>query len=558
MLTSTLVSRFIAAAGIATSLSLASRASAQATAFTYQGVLEEAGTPVTGLESIRFRLYDAETGGALLGETTQNVDVANGVFSAQLNLGPLNTVDLPDAWLEVAVSTGPGTFDTLGRQRLTAAPFSLNTRGMDVTPQGQVSFQTDLAAAGTMYVENANSNGFAGTYFIGPGGGLDGFVGVTSGGHATWIGGDGMQIGSATGHDVIVTTGAAERMRVNSAGNVGIGQPSPSAKLDVAGGALFSNNVGIGTSDATSLLTLESHVDSVGLLEFLTISGGDVRYDGGTDGDFFFEHSGDNSGVTSFGRTGGQRLMTILNNGGVGVGTSAPPAALSVVGLNDVIDFTQQGVHIGQIPFADGSGASVNLVGGTEGAQLRFYDTAQSGSCRLWYFPATGELRMDGGILNGFRVGTDLSVTSNAFKPGGGAWSNLSDRSLKKNINELDGALDALLSLRGVTYEYKDAEAINELPGTRTGFIAQEVEAVIPDWVDENEDGIKRLSIRGFEALAVEALREQQSQIEALEERLESLESQRPVAASSMWIPMIVGGAALSGLALLCRRDSKA
>jgi hypothetical protein len=557
MRNTTSIQRLLAAAGIAAA-SMAGNTSAQ-TAFTYQGSLQESGSPVTGLENIRFRIYDAATGGTLFGETTQNVDVANGVFSAPLNFGPLNTIDPASTWLEIAVDTdGMGAFETLGRQQITAAPFSVNTRGMEVEPSGQVSFTTNTPSDGAMHIENSSSTGFAGTYFVGPGGGLDGFVGVTSGGNLTWIGGDGMQIGSATGQDVIVTTGAAERMRVNSAGNVGIGEPTPGAKLDVAGGALFSSNVGIGTSNATSLLTLESPAATVGSMEFLTVSGGDIRYDGGSDGDVFFEHSGDNSGVTSFGRTGGQRLMTIQNNGRVGVGTSAPPAVFSVVGLNEVIDFTQQGVHIGQIPFADGSGASVNLVGGTEGAQLRFYDTAQTGSCRLWYFPATGEIRMDGGILNGFRVGTDLLVTGNAFKPGGGAWSNLSDRNLKKNISELDGALDTLLALRGVTYEYKDAEAINELSGTRTGFIAQDVEEVMPDWVDENEDGIKRLTIRGFEAIAVEAIREQQEQIVAMQAEIESLKDGKPVTSASMVWPVLIGGGLFGGIAVAQRRKSKA
>jgi hypothetical protein len=39
-------------------------------------------------------------------------------------------------------------------------------------------------------------------------------------------------------------------------------------------------------------------------------------------------------------------------------------------------------------------------------------------------------------------------------------------------------------------------------------MIAQEVEQLFPQWVDEGADGFKRLTLRGFEALVVEALRE--------------------------------------------------
>ncbi|MBL8010714.1 MAG: hypothetical protein JNJ64_08905, partial [Flavobacteriales bacterium] len=63
---------------------------------------------------------------------------------------------------------------------------------------------------------------------------------------------------------------------------------------------------------------------------------------------------------------------------------------------------------------------------------------------------------------------------------------------------------------------------IHELPGTRIGFIAQEVEQVMPDWVEE-VDGYKRLTIRGFEALAVEALRELHAENATLRADLEAL-----------------------------------
>ena len=101
-----------------------------------------------------------------------------------------------------------------------------------------------------------------------------------------------------------------------------------------------------------------------------------------------------------------------------------------------------------------------------------------------------------------------LEVNGTAGKPGGGSWSVSSDRRLKRNIRTLDNALETLLALRGVCFEYKDPASIGELSGERMGFIAQEVEPVLADWVDEGPDGMKRLTIRGFEALAVEALRE--------------------------------------------------
>jgi len=101
-----------------------------------------------------------------------------------------------------------------------------------------------------------------------------------------------------------------------------------------------------------------------------------------------------------------------------------------------------------------------------------------------------------------------LTVAGDAAKPGGGSWAVSSDRRLKKNIVDLDGALDELLALRGVNFEYLDPQSSNGLPGINSGFIAQEVEEVIPQWVTTNaETGLKSVSISGFEARVVEALR---------------------------------------------------
>ena len=118
-----------------------------------------------------------------------------------------------------------------------------------------------------------------------------------------------------------------------------------------------------------------------------------------------------------------------------------------------------------------------------------------------------------------------LEVNGSAAKPGGGSWSVSSDARLKKDIRPLEGALDTLLALRGVSFEYRDPAAIHELPGRHTGFIAQEVERVLPEWVEEVGE-TKRLTVRGFEALAVEAMRELEHENETLRARCERNESE--------------------------------
>lgn len=98
-----------------------------------------------------------------------------------------------------------------------------------------------------------------------------------------------------------------------------------------------------------------------------------------------------------------------------------------------------------------------------------------------------------------------------------------SDARLKKNITPLPDALARLLRLRGVTYEWVDPRKHGNEVGPRIGMIAQEVEQVFPEWVGTGKDGTKRLQIRGFEALAVESLREIVSRNDRLEKQVADL-----------------------------------
>jgi hypothetical protein len=105
------------------------------------------------------------------------------------------------------------------------------------------------------------------------------------------------------------------------------------------------------------------------------------------------------------------------------------------------------------------------------------------------------------------QIASNLTVTGNAFKPGGGTWGVSSDIRLKQNVRPLAGALDNLLRLRGVFFEWKEPEQQGNLTGRQMGLIADEVEKVFPEWLSIDSEGYKQLTVRGFEALVVEALR---------------------------------------------------
>jgi hypothetical protein len=128
-------------------------------------------------------------------------------------------------------------------------------------------------------------------------------------------------------------------------------------------------------------------------------------------------------------------------------------------------------------------------------------------------------------VWDRLEVNGDLLVTASASKPGGGAWTSSSDARLKRKIEPLTGALSRLLQLRGISFEWKEPEQMGGLTGPQIGLVAQEVEAVFSTWVGTDPDGYKTVTIRGFEALAVEALRELTAKIDALQTCVAKLEA---------------------------------
>lgn len=154
---------------------------------------------------------------------------------------------------------------------------------------------------------------------------------------------------------------------------------------------------------------------------------------------------------------------------------------------------------------------------------------ASNESDKLLVFEPSAPVAFVGGLrtVGPVGIGTsapqfDLHVNGTAGKPGGGSWAVASDRRFKKNILPLTGALQHLLEVQPVTYEYRHPEAIGELPGVHTGVIAQQVETVFPEWVDQRPDGYKAVTFRGFEALTIQALAELRAEKDAEIEALRS------------------------------------
>ena len=91
-----------------------------------------------------------------------------------------------------------------------------------------------------------------------------------------------------------------------------------------------------------------------------------------------------------------------------------------------------------------------------------------------------------------------------------------SDKRFKTEIRAIENTLEKVLGLRGVTYKWEmdQAKGGETDQSTQIGLIAQEVEEYFPELVIETSRGYKALNYGKMSAVLVEAIKEQQSQIE--------------------------------------------
>src|SRR6056300_210886 len=244
-------------------------------------------------------------------------------------------------------------------------------------------------------------------------------------------------------------TSNAERMRIDSNGNVGVGTVSPAAQLQLYGAGQTSETTFDQDGSTGGLIALKSSDDSTG-------SGGGIMF-GANQGYFAaikgtLEDGSDNTRgrLTFFTRTltGDATMshaMTIADGGNVGIGTTNPGCPLAVyrVSNGDVTGSTQRTYFYWNL----GAGPLVS-------------DTA-SGSGDICIY-SQGWVHSTDGFM-----ATNGTLTA-------------SDIRIKKNIVDADDAecLETLRLLKPKKYQYKDEIDRGQEPVW--GFIAQEVRETLP------------------------------------------------------------------------------
>jgi hypothetical protein len=425
------------------------------------------------------------------------------------------------------------------------------------------TYKLDVSGTGTVFSSVTSTNGTA-LFFAKSATGSDVACILNSGSLETG------RVFSPSGAAVLafaVGSTATERMRIDSAGNVGIGTVNP-----VSAGLANYGSLTLNGTDG-SVIYLQTNASSA--MQISTNATGSFINAIGASLPLYFS-------------TNSQERMRIDSSGNVGIGTSSPASKLHInyttastgdfsgslrvtntsltagtyAGtvfatadtLNSYITAIRQSSFNGVLTFGTNVGTNAtslvermridsngNLLVGTSGSTNTrlLVNATRTDGVRTAIIDNAGNT--DGNQCLGLTLGTNTNNTSSYFVVGGSAGADriyiygngnivnsnnsygaLSDQAIKENIVDATSKLNDLMQVKIRNYSL----IADESKTKQIGVVAQELEEVFPSMVEtDGMSGHKQVKYSVFVPMLIKAIQEQQAMIETLTTRLNALES---------------------------------
>jgi Chaperone of endosialidase len=327
--------------------------------------------------------------------------------------------------------------------------------------------------------------------------------------------------------------------RVNGNGNVGIGTMNPTGLLEVSSSSLNGRGININAENADGSDSAGSIILNAGTYESFSASGANISMDGGNmakGGDLYLNSGsspGSSGNIYIHGSTsGGGSGGSIEIKSGAGAGNAG-----NITIITQHSNFNSGNISLITAPSNDGGHINIESgVTNNPGADITISAGNSSNGANSINLNAGSSNSDQGGNINltpgAGGSGSDAGlVVVNGSGTYSGTWTQSSDVRYKKNIRPLQNSLEGIKKLNGVKYEYKTAafpqknfEKVEQI-----GLIAQDVEKIFPELVRTDKDGYKSVAYQNMVAVLIEAVKEQQKQIDELNKKIEILETRATV-----------------------------
>ena len=219
-------------------------------------------------------------------------------------------------------------------------------------------------------------------------------------------------------------------------------------------------------------------------------------------------------------------LDYVLNNGSTTTRSFTTgnhlPAANEVYDLGDSntrwkdLWLSGNSIHLGNTILTADNGSLIVLNSGDSGSPPTLIDTTTFLAAFDSQAEAAGYIGSQYNYVDSANQVYNITIDLNVD----GSVNTTSDISLKTNIRNIESSLEKVSQLQGVHYNRIDPETKEINPANRIGFIAQQIEPIVPEVVSTRPDGVKTVAYDDITALLVEAIKELKLEIEELKSKL--------------------------------------
>lgn len=328
-----------------------------------------------------------------------------------------------------------------------------------------------------------------------------------------------------------------------SATQIGVGQVSPTEKMEVVGNIKATSNVYVGTKLGVGTTTPSQPLHVIGNARIegnLDVSGifNTINTDVKVTDQFTVSNAGTGPAMKVY-QNGVQPIAQFydddtvvvhIGDGGlVGINTTSPVYSLDVVGD---INFTGSLLQNGSV-FSSGSGGGGTSVWAYKSSNVYVLNSnvAIGKSNAAEKLDVVGNIVSSSNIYASNAIGIGTTTPSYALHVFGTIYATqditaYSDVRAKSNLEVISSPLDKMEQLTGYTYDFINMSAYNDSMKTKiterfTGILAQDLEKVLPEAVHRDDAGKMSVAYGNMAGLFVESIKELKKKNAELEQKME-------------------------------------